>query len=260
MWILGLSDRMMLACFVPLKDLGIYNLAYSLGMVVHLLGTGIAFAYGPMYYKGASDPSFRKLLPRLLATVALVTAWMSLTISLLAADLLRVMSHASYSGAAALVPWVAIGYWCFVAIYQPCLTVIDAHRKTEWTLLISGVPALINLGLNWILIPYYGVYAAAGTTILAFFLMAAFASIVANKFDRLPFPWRAIGKILIIACGTYIAADYLLTSGPMAMSVSLKTVVLVVAGAVMAEVSGFRLAMVVGDVVQRIRHVAPATR
>src|SRR5262249_39547146 len=162
-------------------QIGLYNLAYTLGMVVHLFGLGIISAYGPVYYERATDCGFRPQLGRILAGCILVYSWVTLAISLMAPEIFRLMTRPAYYGAAALVPWIAVGYWCFVAVYQPCLSVIEYHRRTEWTMFLTGPAALVNMALNWVLIPRYGILAASGTTLMAFFLMAGSALVVSRR-------------------------------------------------------------------------------
>jgi O-antigen/teichoic acid export membrane protein len=241
LWVLNYSDRWLLGAYVPLAEVGIYNVAYTLGMVVHLFGTALTAAYGPLYYQNFANPAFRDRLPRLLAAGVLVSGWVALAISVLAPEVVRVMTQPGYYGAAALVPWLAMGYWFFVAVYQPYLTVIDFSRRTEWTMVITGAPALLNLGLNWLFIPRFGVVAAAVATWIAFLAMAALAAGISRQFDRVPFPWLSAGRLAVVGAVTYAAAASWLTFPSLAAAVLAKAAALAAAGVVMWLASGFHL-------------------
>src|SRR5205823_5209770 len=49
-WALTFVDRIMLEHFVPLRDVGFYNLGYNFGMGMLVLVTSINQAYQPYYY------------------------------------------------------------------------------------------------------------------------------------------------------------------------------------------------------------------
>ncbi len=171
-WVLNVSDRWILNYFVPIADIGIYNIAYTIGMMVHLFGAGFASVYGPMYFQQWQELSFQLRFSRLLSGIILVFSWVTLAVSVAAPEILQIMTPPAYHRAAYYVPWIAAGYWFSVSIYQVSFTVIENQGKSQLSLLISVPSALLNITLNWIFVPYYGILAASVNTLLAFALMA----------------------------------------------------------------------------------------
>jgi O-antigen/teichoic acid export membrane protein len=49
-WAMAAADRLILERFVPLDELGLYTLAYSLGMIMNVLVSSINKAWAPYYY------------------------------------------------------------------------------------------------------------------------------------------------------------------------------------------------------------------
>lgn len=241
MWLLNLSDRWILGHYVPLSTLGVYNLAYMLGMMQHFFGMSVLMAFEPLYRQNASVEEFRARLPKILAGLFMAYTWVALAIALLAPEILRVMTTPAFYGAAPLVPWIVMAYWCYMSIYGLSMTVMTHHQRTGWTILLTGPAALLNISLNWLLIPRYGVMAAAANTLLAFVLMAATSLWVSRKMDKLPYPWGLIAAMLVLAAGAYWLGSTWLTLSNLGGAIAAKGLLLLTAGLIMARLSGLDL-------------------
>lgn len=243
-WVLNVSDRWILNYFVPIADIGIYNIAYTLGMIVHLFGAGLSSVYGPLYFQQSQEPSFRERFTRLLSGIILVFSWVTLAVSVSAPEILQIMTPPAYHRAADYVPWIAAGYWFSVSIYQVGFTVIENQGKSHLSVLISVPAALLNIILNWIFIPQFGILAASVNTLLAFVLMAGLSLVISRRYDKLSFPWIAIIKLfaisIVIFWMTFIFTDDLL----LMPRILIKSGLLVFAGVAMIYITGFDLSIV----------------
>jgi O-antigen/teichoic acid export membrane protein len=239
-WALNVSDRWILGHYVPLSAIGIYNLAYTLGMMVHFFGMGFNLAFTPLYFEHADKEHFRARLPKLLGGYLAIITWVTLATSLTAPEVLRVMTQPSFYGAASLVPWIAASNWFVVGIYHQCLVVLENRRLTKYVILLTGPAAFLNICLNWLLVPYLGVLAAAINTLVAYVLMSALSLYISRKTDKLPFPWVAIAQMALVAVVIYCAGNIWI--GPLSLHVSIlmKTVLLIIAGLLMMGIAGLK--------------------
>src|SRR2546422_11709589 len=72
--------------------------------------------------------------------------------------------------------------------------------KRVWTLPITtGVAALVNVGLNLVLIPRYGIIGAAVATVVAQAVSICGLFIWSQRFWHIPYAWRQV--IVGIVCG-----------------------------------------------------------
>ena len=69
---------------------------------------------------------------------------------------------------------VAGGYF-FFALYMVVSTPIFYSRKTGWAPIISGAAAMLNVVVNLVLIPRFGMLGAAWATLVAYLFMALVA-------------------------------------------------------------------------------------
>lgn len=239
-WVVNLLDRVLLNKYkIPLGDIGIYNIAYIIGMIVHVFGTGFSYVYSPLYFQKSKEPSFQAEFKRLLSGMMMVFFWITLSISVGALELLEVMTPPAYHRAAIYVPLIAIGFFFSVSIYQVSFMVIENQGKTQFSLFISLPAALLNATLNFIFIPYYGILAASVNTLLTFALMGILSVFISRKYDKLPFPWLAMILMTLLCVPVYFFSMYLTEGLPLISKIIIKGVILLITGAVMMQITGF---------------------
>ncbi|MBM3947581.1 MAG: hypothetical protein FJ315_09345, partial [SAR202 cluster bacterium] len=255
MWVLNLSGRMVLLNLHSKEAAGVYSLAFTLGMLVHLGGISLISGFGPLYYARADEPAFRAELPRLLGRYVTVHTWTALCVACLSQDVLYlfIRRNADYHAAGPLVVWIAFGYWWFVTFYQLGFTVVEAKRQTRWSAALSVPAALVNLGLNHWMIPRYGALAASISTLVAFCLMAILTLILARRLADLPFPYVRIGIGVALACGFFLLVGrWSLPQAPM-VSLLTKFGLLCVFGLLLAGTQG----LTPQALVRWLRSIAP---
>jgi O-antigen/teichoic acid export membrane protein len=241
MWVTNYSDVWVLnRCHVPLSDIGLYGMAYSMGMLMISLGTSLASAFGPYYCQRIKEPEFRQELPRLATLYAFVPTWITLAIAVSAPEIVRVFTQPTYYGAKGLIPWIVLAYWFHIAIYQLQILVIEYHRQTHWLIWLASPAAALNVGLNFLLVPWLGVYAAAINTVLSFALLAGLARLIARKLDPIPYRWNVVCANVVVALVSFAIGWQLLSLSSLLFAIIAKGVLLLAAGAAMVMNCGYR--------------------
>jgi O-antigen/teichoic acid export membrane protein len=205
--ILHFGDRLFLSKAVSLDDLGLYGLAYKLGMVV-------PFAAMPFYNYWASQmvgivqrPEGEQVYVRVATYLLLGFTLVVLLTTAFINPVLTVMVEAKFRRAATLVPWIALAYlvrgmgayWCnaFLLVKRPAIV-----AQVTW---IGAGGCLLAYAL---LIPRFGVWGAIAATHLGF---ALWASLALWKGQRLrPFRYEYGRWCKILFCGGTAAAPSLI--------------------------------------------------
>ena len=112
-WTLATSDRIILASWVTLSQLGVYNVGYQFALVLPLLYTAMNNAFSSDYGRAITDTAHRSRLPRLVTYQIFLTVAFGLIISLLAPPLIAVTLPEQFQAAQRIVPWIALGYIFF---------------------------------------------------------------------------------------------------------------------------------------------------
>ena len=118
-------------------------------------------------------------------------------ISLLARPILQVLTDSEFAAVGAkVIPFVAAAtvlHSCQSVLAQPIFLV----KKTHIIGLAWGVAAVLNLGLNLLLVPRFGVIAAAATTLFAFAAGSGWISYFSRKYLRFRIEWGFIVKSIL---------------------------------------------------------------
>jgi len=195
-WVLTFVDRVMLAKMVPLDEVGRYTLAITLGMVMLLIVTSIKDAYEPYYYNLLStDAHPDGKIIRIFSMYVTGIGVLALFGSLFAEDLIMLLTPARYHGSAKYVAPVILGYLFLGYNYNVGMAVFY-YKKTKLLPLLTGIAAICNITLNYLLIPRFGAIAAAWNTYACFAIMVTVYYIMAQRIRRFAYP---IVKIILLS-------------------------------------------------------------
>ncbi len=161
------GDRFFLAHYRPMAELGIYVLAYKLGMLLAVVYSAFQIYWSAQVYQIMQRHDADKVFARLFTYVILGLSFFGLGIVVTAKPALRILAAPEYRGAAALVPIVVAAYYMrAVGDFLRCLFL--AAGRPAYDAACNWLGALFCLAGYIILIPKYGIWGAAFATAAAF--------------------------------------------------------------------------------------------
>ncbi len=211
-WVLTYIDRVLLMHLASAAQVGLYSLAYNVSMILNLFCASINTAWAPIYYDLADTAEGRAKLPRLTTVYSAVVTSIAIGYTLIAPDLLLLLANRRFHAAIAVVPVVAGGYY-FFALYMVVSTPIFHKKKTVWAPLISGSAALINVAVNLVLIPRYGMFGAAWATLIAYLFMFLIARVLSERLSPGTYENRSLAALVGIYCVALAASIILVEIG-----------------------------------------------
>jgi O-antigen/teichoic acid export membrane protein len=217
-WIMTMADRYFLQFLSTPQELGLYSLGYKFGMVVQGLIVGpFMLAWGPFFWSVAKEKDARDIYSSVLTYFTLVAMAVALVLSVLSKQALEVMAAPAFYGAYTVIPLIALSYVLY-GCYLILPVGINLERKTKYLAAIVGVGAVVNLGLNYLLIPRYGMMGAAVATLIAYLLLPVGSYFVSNRYYPIRYEWRRIARIfvaagLVYAGSLFITADSTVITG-----------------------------------------------
>jgi O-antigen/teichoic acid export membrane protein len=130
----------------------------------------------------------------------LVGSWAALTLGLLSPWLVRLLGPPDFyegSRVVALLSFAAVAFGAYVVV----VIAIGRARKMGPNVLITGAAAVLNVLLNILLIPPFGIVGAATATLSAYVTMFLLMTWNAQRVFPVPYQWRR----LALAAGTAVA-------------------------------------------------------
>jgi len=170
--VLNSADRIMIERMVGSSEAGIYNLAYSISLIMTLFNTALAQTISPWMYQKIKDRKGKSIAPIAYVTLILI-AGVNLLLILLAPEVVRVFAPKEYYEAIWVIPPVAMSVY-FMYAYDLFAKFAFYYEKTKAIMTASVLGALLNVVLNYIFIKKIG-YIAAGYTTLVCFMVYSIA-------------------------------------------------------------------------------------
>jgi O-antigen/teichoic acid export membrane protein len=173
-FVIEASDRYAIGFFLGAEKVGIYSASYNIGLIPLMFSTYLIYilsatVYG--LYDNGNVNEAKMYLSYSWKYLLMITIPSIFGLSILARPLLNYLTTSQFtSDGVYIIPFVALSstLWGMEQIFAVALLVFK-RRKIFVIAFISG--ALVNIILNIILIPRYGVIAAAVTTLTAYIIL-----------------------------------------------------------------------------------------
>ena len=169
MHILSQSDRVFISKIWGKSDTAFYSLAYTYGMLLHLVSTAIHEAWLPWFHDTYYSKNFKEIREKVKPLIIL-GCYIGLFCVALAPEGIMIMGGTKYVHSVPCVLPIVLGVVCQF-IYSQYVSIELHLKKTYYVSAGTIFAALFNILTNAIFIPRYGFVAAAYTTLGSYFLL-----------------------------------------------------------------------------------------
>ena len=210
-WVLNLSDRIFIERYFDLNEVGIYSMGDKIAGLVIYFSQAFNMAYNPVFFKLANSEDQAEARSKLYSYNSSYTV-MLLLISFLtvlyAKEFIYFFLDARYRDCYRFIPLIAFANFIGqltalsnLAFYQ--------QKKTKSVMWFMLIRALVNIMFNFILIPAYGAYGAAFSTIISFSVNFGLMYHYSKKCYFIPFNWKLIGMAFMLAATAFMVFELL---------------------------------------------------
>ena len=199
-WILSLSDRYMLEFFRGAQEVGIYSASYIISEnSILLLASLFMLATRPLlmniWEKEGMEKS-REFVSKITRYYLIVCLPAAVGLSILAKPAIGVLTAPEYHEGYRIVALVAFSIF-FLGLQHEFQSGLILYKKTSLIMIAIAASGLLNLGLNFWLVPRYGYMAAAVTTLISYAFLLVAMIVVSRRYFIWEFPFKSLGKAAI---------------------------------------------------------------
>ena len=213
-FVLTASDRVIISRLLGPAAVGRYQIAYTVGYVVVLGLSSVSNAWTPRLAAVRDQGARRRLTGRSRDELYRLCVPIILGITLAAPILLRVVAPASFDPGSLLVVSALVAAAAFpVAASGATSRELLILRRSKPLAAVAFVAAAVNVALNLLLVPLWGISGAATATLVAFTVQAVLqrrALSAGREWPRTPMPLLG----LILAACLVTAGSTLLPQTP----------------------------------------------
>ena len=204
--VMSVGDRLVMKFLqTPLDAIGMYSIGVSFGLIPKIALGAFEYAWAPFYYAASREEGAGRVFSRVTTYGIAALALMTAGLSAIAGDLLNLVTHNQYGGAAGVVAWTAVGVF-FYGTYLLTSIGLNITKNTRYYPVSTAIGAGVNLGMNVWLIPRYGIIGAAWATAVAYAVQAAIAFVLSQRHYPVSYEHGRLARVLAAAIAAYLVA------------------------------------------------------
>jgi O-antigen/teichoic acid export membrane protein len=235
--VMAIGDRFILTRFVTLADIGVYSMSVSFGLIPKLFLSAFENAWAPFYYATAREPDGPRTFAGVTTYVFAVLALLTAGLAAISGDLLALVVGPAYAAGAGVIAWTAVGV-LLQGIYLLTSIGLNITKRTQYYPVSTIVGACCNVGLNFVLIPRFGIIGAAWANAVAYGVQAAVAYSFSQRFYPIKYEAGRLTRVSVAAAAAYGASLLVPATGPL-LGVLLRGSTVVVVTAALLAITGF---------------------
>lgn len=168
-WVMNFIDRIFLAKMTDMETVGLYSTAYMLGLGMSLLHESIQRAWQPYFFEYLAKDSVE--LKRRMVRYTWLYYVGSIVVFFLYVEALRLclplLVGEEYLSSMEFIPLIVLGY-SVLGMYRVVAGYLYHSNRTITLAAVTTFSALVNIAMNYVLIPLNGAIGAAQATLIAF--------------------------------------------------------------------------------------------
>ncbi|MDN3450103.1 oligosaccharide flippase family protein [Planococcus sp. APC 3906] len=176
--IIGQSSRLFIVKFIGETEAAIFTVAFSIGIIGMLIADAFNNAWSPWYLDNTKNGQ-KQQVNEYAKRYSMVISSGFVMIMLLTPELLRFMAPEPYWNGKYSVLLIAIGVF-FQFLYRFPLGYEQFNKNMKWVAFCTIVAAVLNLGLNYLLVPLMGIEGAAIAILLSYIVLFLLHEFVAR--------------------------------------------------------------------------------
>ena len=207
-YILDWVDRLIIKDLVGLSQVGIYSLGYRLGSAINIIFViPFALIWAPIrmeYLKQENTDEFMTKVVSYYSIVGMSIVFISI---LFGREVISLVFHnRDYAPAARVFPIVMLSILFYG--YQNILDFgIYLHKKLHYYMVVASAGIIVNVVLNFLLIPHFGYIAAAYVTFLTYLFTSSFIHLVSIRYHRIKLERSRIVIPFVFLALSYFVAN-----------------------------------------------------
>ena len=184
--ILSQSDRTMITWLANASQTGIYSLIYNFSMIAMVITTSLEGIWVPWFFKQLKGRKIKDINIIAKDYINLMT-YCLIGVIMIGPEIVKVMATQNYWEGIIIIPPVVISNFIIFS-YTLYVNIEHYYKKTVGITINTTIAALINIVLNYLLIPVFGYVAAAYTTLISYCISFGLHAIKSKRYEPKLYP------------------------------------------------------------------------
>jgi O-antigen/teichoic acid export membrane protein len=197
-------DRPIMKALTDDATVGVYQAGHRLGVLMMLVVGMFDYAWRPFFLTHSKDEDAPKLFSKVFTYFVGLMMLVFVAGSLFVEDIARIPLFGRYFigpdfwGGLGIVPIVLLAY-VFTGAYVNFVVGVYLAKKTKYLPYATGAGAIVNVGVNFLLIPKLGITGAAIASLVSYIVMAAGIYFPSQRLYHVQYEWGRVVRLFLIA-------------------------------------------------------------
>lgn len=186
-YVINFSDRFFILVMLGMSDVGVYSVAYQIGMVMSLIQNSFNQAWVPFFYEKLNEntESARMKIVQITYIYTIFLIVISIAIYFMIPFIYTYFIDESYVEGSSIVFWVLFGFM-FNGVYKMMVNFLFYDKRTVLIAILSLGSAALNIVLNYFLIKANGITGAAQATMFTFLFFLLIMMFIVLRSYKMP--------------------------------------------------------------------------
>lgn len=193
-------DRFMIRSELGLDEVGLYGVGSRIASVAVLVMSSLSAAVNPLVYRHYRDPDFQEKISDLFNSILVFVSLTYLGVVLFKGEILLLFTTPEYYASAVVIPFLVAS--AFISQFNMFLPGMEIAQKTKLIAAIYFSGGVINLLLNYLLIPIYGIWGASVATVVTSLAVLVVRYFFSQTFHRITYSFFrlsiVVGAVLLL--------------------------------------------------------------
>ena len=200
--VIAVSDRYLLTTLATIQDVGVYAIGAAVGTALKLFVSAFQAVWLPFVFETMREPDAKYVFRRLTTYVFGVLVLLCLALSVVAADLIRLMTTPAFYPAATVVPFIAIGV-VLHGLHQLTSIGVGIAKRPVYGAVATATAASASVASNIVLIPLFGFVGAGMAYALSYAVLLSTALVFSLRYYPIPHEWSRLARIAVAGFTSY---------------------------------------------------------
>jgi O-antigen/teichoic acid export membrane protein len=198
-WVLDAADRFILRFLTSLETVAVYSVGYAIGRILIMVSQAINQAWTPFFFQTVKEdrPNAKEVFSYTATYFTLVISTFAVIVIVFARQAVLFFGGPDYIEATQVTPLVALGAVAQGMFYVPSRGLF-LQKQTKWFPLVLAVGATTSIGLDFALIPSFGMMGAAIATLVSYVVTVAITFVLSQRYYRVDYQVGRLARILAV--------------------------------------------------------------
>ncbi len=217
LWLLNFGDRIFILQLSDVSEVGLYSIGARIASAMVLLLTAFRAAWPAFAYSIEDDEEAKRSYAYVLTYLLFVASWAALALGLLAPWIVEWLTTPKFHDSAEVVAPLAFGGVAFGGFIVVSIA-LGRTKRTQFNWVVTGAAAAVDVTMNLILIPKYGMVGAAISNVTAFTVMFLGITWWSQRVFPVPYQWRRVTTVVGCAVGLTVLGKAFDVALPLAVA------------------------------------------